>query len=163
MLCCSNKQPPDLGGLAQGKCLSHKLAAGHALFIGITQGHSDGSFTTTLTSTKDQRFVDNRFIEVKNGFWSLYSNHLFPLGKFYHLFNCPFLICTMRMMRKYLPPRFAVRLTERMDVSPPQSLVHRKNPINVSYYDVNIKLKHEVNSGYHLQAAQPCSFPCSSY
>lgn len=99
----------------------------------------------TLTSTKDQRFVGNRFIEVKNGFWSLYSNHLFPLGKFFHLFNCPFLIRTMRRMRKYIPPRFAVRLTERMDVSPQQSLVHRKNPINVSYYVVNIILKQGVN------------------
>lgn len=27
-----------------------------------------------------------------------------------------------------VPPRFAVRLSERMDVSPQQSLVHRKNP-----------------------------------
>lgn len=30
-------------------------------------------------------------------------------------------------------------------MSPQQSLVHRKNPINVSYYVVNIMLKQEVN------------------
>lgn len=62
------------------------------------------------------------------------TTYFLPANSF--LFKCQFLICQMKM-RKYVPHILAVRLTEKMDRSTQQSLVRRKNSINVSCYDVN--------------------------